>query len=81
MWKSYLKPKFLNDKETHALYGFFIFLIFWFLINIHVSLILVHVIAISVELWDYFSKKGTPEFLDYLYTVILPTLIYVLISL
>jgi len=74
-WKRYLKPKFLNDKETHALWGTIIYLVLSIL-NPLFAIISTLVIAIGIELYDFLSKKGTPEIKDIIYTVIIPLTIF-----
>jgi hypothetical protein len=74
-WKKYLKPKFLNDKETHALWGTIIYLVLSIL-NPLFAIISTLVIAIGIELYDFLSKKGTPEIKDIIYTVIIPLTIF-----
>lgn len=74
-WKKYLKPKFLNDKETHALYGTIIYLLLS-IVNPLFAIITTFSIAVIIELYDYFSKKGKPEIKDIIYTVIIPLTIF-----
>jgi len=74
-WKKYLKPKFLNDKETHAFYGTIIYLLLSIL-NPLFAIISTFLIAIGIELYDFLSKKGTPEIKDIIYTVIIPLSIF-----
>jgi hypothetical protein len=74
-WKKYLKPKFLNDKETHALYGTIIYLLLS-IVNPLFAIVATFLIAIIIEIYDYFSKKGTPEIKDILYTVVIPLTIF-----
>jgi carbon starvation protein CstA len=74
-WKKYLKPKFLNDKETHALYGTIIYLLLS-IVNPLFAIIATFSIAVIIELYDYFSKKGNPEIKDIIYTVAIPLTIF-----
>jgi hypothetical protein len=74
-WKKYLKPKFLNDKETHALYGTVIYLLL-LIVNPLFAIISTFSIAVIIELYDYFSKRGTPEIKDVIYTIIIPLTIF-----
>jgi hypothetical protein len=74
-WKKYLKPEFLNDKETHALYGAIIYLLLS-IVNPLFAIISTFLIAVIIELYDYFSKNGTPEIKDVIYTVIIPLTIF-----
>ena len=78
--KNQLKPKWLSDKQTHALYGLVIFLLLWWLIGIHFALVSTIAVAGAVEIYDHVSGKGTPEWADFWCTVILPIIIYTLSS-
>jgi hypothetical protein len=48
-WKKYLRPKFLTDKETHALYGTLFFIVCSLFLTIHLSFLLTVVLSASVE--------------------------------
>jgi hypothetical protein len=74
-WKKYLKPKFLNDKETHTLYGAIIYLLLS-IVNPLFAIISTFLIAIIIEVYDYFSRKGIPEIKDIIYTIIIPLTIF-----
>lgn len=76
-WKKYIKPKFLNDKETHAFYGTLFFLFFITIFNPHVSFLFVVFFGAGVEVYDLISKKGIFEYADFLYTIIIPFFIYI----
>ena len=68
--KKYLIKLLPYDKALHLLGGMIIFLIANnFLFGVW-SLLVVLIAAISVEVIDYVSKKGTPEVMDIVYTCI-----------
>ena len=58
-----------KDKQYHFMAGFFIYLISaqWFLIGF--DLIPVIAIGTAKEVYDYVSKKGTPDINDLLFTI------------
>ena len=72
-----MKPQ--HDKLLHFFYGFFIFVISDIFINDWYSIIPVFIIAIVKELYDKISKKGTPEIMDVVFTI-LPAIILTLIN-
>jgi hypothetical protein len=76
--KKFLRLGFLTDKQAHALYGFLFFFACLHVYSIHVSLGLTVVLGAFVEAYDRISGKGTPEFLDFVYTIGLPLLLYLL---
>ena len=65
-----------QDKIKHLAVGIFFSALIPF-INIY-SLLLCVVLAFGKEIYDYLSKKGTPEVLDAVYTIA-PTLLTYLI--
>jgi hypothetical protein len=58
-----------KDKQYHFLAGFLIYLWSQFTFTTWVALIPVIAIATAKEVYDYISKKGTPELNDLLYTI------------
>jgi hypothetical protein len=78
-WKKILRPSFLTDKETHSLYGTLFFISSCIFFNIHLSFLFTTLLAGGVEFYDFYSKKGNAEWLDFIYTIIIPFFIYVTI--
>jgi hypothetical protein len=74
-------PKFITtlkhgDKIAHTLYGTLFYLILLFIVGPHISLFLTWALAVGVEIYDTKTHKG--DIVDFLSTIILPTLIYLL---
>jgi len=67
-----------EDKITHSFYGTIIFLILLLFFNNIISLIIIYFIATSKEIYDYFNKNHTCDIYDFLYTIIIPTIIDVI---
>ena len=67
-----------KDKQYHFIAGFIIYLFSQFIFTIWVALIPVIAIGTAKEVYDYISKKGTPEINDLLYTIYgaIPLLIF-----
>ncbi len=63
--------KIAKDKKLHFLVGFLIAL----LVNIYAVI----VIGALKEIYDKVSKKGTPELLDFIYTVVGGLMAYLLL--
>jgi len=62
-----------KDKLGHALAGLIIFNFALLFVNVVTSLILVAIVASGKEVYDYFHKnKHTPDFLDFIATIVLP---------
>ena len=57
------------DKILHFTFGVFLSLIFYNFFAWWQSLLITLSLAIIIELYDKLSKKGTPEILDIIYTV------------
>jgi hypothetical protein len=57
------------DKKYHFIAGMLIYLISQFFMPIWWALLPVVVIATSKEVYDYISRKGTPDINDLLYTM------------
>ncbi len=68
--KKYLIKLLPYDKALHLLGGMIIFLIANNFLLGGWSLLVVLIAAISVEVIDYVSKKGTPELMDIVYTMV-----------
>ena len=67
--KKYLIKLLPYDKSLHLLGGMIVFLIANSVLVGGWSLLVVLIAAISVEVIDYVSKKGTPEIMDIIYTI------------
>ena len=68
-----------QDKANHFVYGFLIFAFFSLFFTELTCLIIVSFVAAAKEVYDKVSKKGTPEILDFVFTII-PALILTLIN-
>ena len=73
-----LFPKWINDKGKHAILGTLIYLCAWWWFDGLTALIVVFAVAAITELYDYISKKGTPEAMDGIWTVAIPIILYLL---
>lgn len=58
-----------KDKQYHFIAGFIIYFFSQFIFTTWVALIPVIAIATAKEVYDYISKKGTPEINDLLFTI------------
>ena len=58
-----------KDKQYHFIAGFIIYLFSLFIFTTWVALIPVIAIGTAKEVYDYISKKGTPDINDLLYTI------------
>ena len=58
-----------KDKQYHFCAGLLIYLWSQFIFTIWIALIPIIAIGVAKELYDYFSKKGTPDVNDLLYTI------------
>lgn len=67
-----------SDKYKHAIFGTLIYLGIWAFFSSLIALIVVLIIGALVEIYDYLSKKGTPEFFDFLATVAIPIILYLI---
>jgi peptidoglycan biosynthesis protein MviN/MurJ (putative lipid II flippase) len=76
MMKKILIPQ---DKANHFVYGFLIFEFFSLFFTEITCLFIVIFVAALKEMYDKESKKGTPELLDFVFTVI-PALILTIIK-
>jgi len=68
-----------HDKILHFFYGFFIYAISLIFLDRYYDLIPVFIIAIGKEIYDKITKKGTPEVMDFVYTIA-PSVILTLIN-
>jgi hypothetical protein len=57
------------DKQYHFVAGFLIFLIAQLFLSDLWAMVVVIAIATAKEVYDYISKKGTPEIDDLLFTI------------
>ena len=78
--KKFLSIPFLTDKQNHAFYGLLIFGILSFFVPVVLGLFFTYLIAAFVEAIDKLSGKGQAEFLDFVYTIFLPTLLTISIA-
>lgn len=71
------------DKQYHFFAGFIIYLLSQFFFNTWFALVPVLAIATLKEIYDYISKKGTPDTNDLLFTIYgsIPILIFKLLLL
>lgn len=63
------------DKIAHAIGGVFIYICLSFLLPNHWALFVTWGIALAVEIYDGQTHK--PDVIDFLATIILPTIIYI----
>lgn len=75
-----LLPSFITvykhgDKIAHAIYGTLFYGILSLILGGHISLFLTWLLAAGVELYDNKTHKG--DMLDFLATILTPTLIYI----
>lgn len=73
---SFITSNKYGDKLAHAIYGTLFYLTLSFILEPHVALFLTWLLAAGVEVYDMRTHKG--DMLDFLSTIILPTLIYIL---
>jgi hypothetical protein len=57
------------DKQYHFIAGFLIFLIAQLFVSDLWAIVVVIAIGTLKEVWDYVSKKGTPDIDDLLFTI------------
>jgi hypothetical protein len=69
------------DKKKHLILGCIIYSSFHHF-DPEFALLFTHSFGVGKELiWDKYLGKGTPEYSDYLYTVIIPTILYIITKL
>lgn len=73
-----MKFKLAKDKQKHFLVGLIISATIPY-IGVY-GLILCIILGVGKEVYDYTSKKGTPEVLDAVWTIIPAIVVYVLYS-
>lgn len=66
--KNFLLKVFPYDKLLHFWVGMVLYLFLEKLLSGWVSIISIIFLALLVELFDKISKKGTPEYMDVIYT-------------
>lgn len=71
-------PLIPQDKANHVIYGMIIYYLAQFILTPVATLALVVAFAIGKEVYDWLSKKGTPEFLDFMSTVMGALPLYIL---
>jgi hypothetical protein len=72
---------FKQDKLKHLLTGIGIGLIFGVLFSSLIGLIAATILgALKEIIWDWFLKKGTPEFMDFLATALGGAIAYMVIK-
>jgi hypothetical protein len=73
---------FKQDKLKHLLTGIGIGLIFGVLFSSLIGLIAATILgALKEIIWDWFLKKGTPEFMDFLATALGGAIAYMTVKL
>jgi len=71
-----------KDKLGHTLAGLVMFNFALLFLNVVTSLILVVIVAMGKEIYDYFHRdKHTPDFLDFIATISVPVVLTILIYL
>lgn len=63
-------PLIPQDKANHVIYGMIIYYLVQFSLTPYAALATVAVFAVAKEVYDWASKRGTPEFLDIMATVL-----------
>jgi general stress protein CsbA len=58
------------DKVYHFFAGMVIYIFFNIFFNTWISIIPVIVIGAAKEFYDWYTKKGNPEWMDFIWTVI-----------
>ena len=71
-------PLIPQDKANHVIYGMIIYYIVQFILSPVATLALVVGVAVGKEVYDWLSNKGTPEFLDFMTTVMGALPLYIL---
>ena len=66
-----------QDKANHFFYGFLIFIFFNIFLSDLISLSIIVFIALAKEVYDKISKKGTPEILDFVFSI-LPAILIII---
>jgi hypothetical protein len=79
-----LLPSFITtykhgDKIAHSIGGLLVYLSLLIVVPSYISLIFVWIIGIGIEIYDKISKKGTPEIMDIIATVLIPTLLFMIL--
>lgn len=70
-------PLIPQDKANHFIYGTCLYLLFSFFVSPLNSLIITSLIAIGKEVFDRISRKGNPEVLDFLWTLLGAFIVYI----
>lgn len=78
-----LLPSFITshkhgDKIAHAIYGTLFYGILTLILGGHISLFLTWLLAAGVEIYDNKTHRG--DILDFVATIIFPTLMYVFLT-
>ncbi len=58
------------DKANHFIAGTLVYFLSSFFLTPLLSLIPVIIVGASKEIYDYYSKTGTPDIIDFLYTLV-----------
>lgn len=58
------------DKANHFIAGTIIYCLALFLLSPAIAIIPVMIAGAGKEFYDYYSGKGTPDVLDFLYTIL-----------
>lgn len=67
-----------KDKVKHLLIGLIIYLSLARFTHIFIALIITFIIGVGKEVYDKISKKGKPEFMDFIYTVAIPSILCII---
>lgn len=59
-----------TDKYYHFFAGIIIYIVFYIFLNSWLSIVPVIIIGAGKEAYDYYSKKGNPEWMDFIATVL-----------
>lgn len=66
------------DKKLHAAVGLFIFIIGYMVFDANIALGLSVLAGLGKEVYDKVSKKGTPEFMDFVATITIPVILWLI---
>ena len=75
-FKKMINKLLAHDKLKHFFVGFFIFIAFSAVLGNLAGFVITMFIGIFYEIYQQITKKGTPEFLDAVYTGLAGFLIY-----
>ena len=68
-----------KDKIKHIIAGLIVFFVVWIGLDVHIAMIATVLAGAAKEIiWDYIFKKGYVELLDFVATIAMPFIIYVI---